>query len=105
VKTYVEGNLSEPIRIEDLSKVARLCKTHFSQAFRQSFGETPHICVVGRRMDLARHLMLTTDIALGELAVACGLSDQAHLSRLFRQVTGESPAAWESRTSSNISVE
>jgi len=94
VKAFVETHLSETIRTEDLSNIARLSKTHFSRAFRQSFGETPHVYVVRRRMDLARHLMLTTDLALCELAVACGLSDQAHLSKLFRHVTGETPAAW-----------
>ena len=94
VKLFVESHLSGSIRIEDLSLVARLSKTHFSRAFRQSFGETPHSYVVRRRIDLARHLMLTTDIALCELAVACGLADQAHLSKLFRHFTGQSPAAW-----------
>jgi AraC family transcriptional regulator len=94
VRMFVEERLSQSIHIEDLSTLIGLSKTHFSRAFKQSFGDTPHVYILRRRVELARHLMLTTDTPLAELAVACGLSDQAHLSRLFRHYTGESPAAW-----------
>jgi AraC-like DNA-binding protein len=39
-------------------------------------------------------LMLTTDAPLGQIALDCGLADQAHLSRLFKQMVGDTPAAW-----------
>lgn len=94
VKTFVEQRLPETIRAGDLSAVARLCVTHFSRAFRRSFGEAPHAYVIRRRLDRARHLMLTSDMALSELALACGFSDQAHLCKLFRCSTGTTPAAW-----------
>jgi AraC family transcriptional regulator len=94
VKAFVEEHLSEPIHVEDLSEVVRLSKTHFSRAFRRSYGKTPHAYVIRRRVDRVCHLMLTSDIALSELAVACGFSDQAHLCKLFRQTIGVSPAAW-----------
>jgi AraC-like DNA-binding protein len=38
--------------------------------------------------------MLTTSESLSQIALACGLADQAHLSRRFRQVTGTTPGAW-----------
>ncbi len=38
----------------------------------------------------ARLLMLTSDLALSEVAIACGLSDRAH----FGRHTGRTPAAW-----------
>jgi AraC family transcriptional regulator len=94
VRMFIEERLSQSILIEDLSGLASLSKTHFSRAFKQSFGDTPHVYILRRRIKLARHLMLTTDISLAELAVVCGLSDQAHMCRLFRKFTGESPAAW-----------
>jgi AraC family transcriptional regulator len=94
VKAFVEEHLAEPIHVEDLGEVVRLSTTHFSRSFRRSFGEAPHAYVVRRRLDLACHLMLTSDIALSELALACGFADQAHLCRLFRKATGKSPAGW-----------
>jgi AraC family transcriptional regulator len=94
VKAFVEEHLAESIHVADLSEVVRLSTTHFSRSFRQSFGEAPHAYIVRRRLDLARHLMLTSDTALSELALACGFSDQAHLCKLFRKATGRTPGAW-----------
>jgi AraC family transcriptional regulator len=94
VKAFVESRLSDSIHVDDLSELARLSATHFSRAFRRSFGEAPHAYIVSRRLARARHLMLTSDIGLGELAFACGFTDQAHLCKLFRQATGKTPAVW-----------
>jgi AraC-like DNA-binding protein len=38
--------------------------------------------------------MLSTDAPLSEIALACGFTDQAHLSNLFRRRVGVSPAIW-----------
>jgi AraC family transcriptional regulator len=38
--------------------------------------------------------MLSTQQPLRDIAAECGLADQAHLTRLFRKIVGESPAAW-----------
>jgi transcriptional regulator GlxA family with amidase domain len=47
-----------------------------------------------RRMERAQGLMLTSNASLAHIALECGFADQAHLSRLFLQFTGESPASW-----------
>jgi AraC-like DNA-binding protein len=94
LQAFVEEHLSQSIHIADLSGAVGLSVPHFSRAFGLSFGEPPHLYVIQRRLDRARHLMLTSNMALSELAVACGFNDQAHLCRLFRQHTGRTPAAW-----------
>jgi AraC-like DNA-binding protein len=45
-------------------------------------------------VDLAAECMLNTDAPLSEIALRCGLADQAHLCKVFRQFTGQTPAAW-----------
>jgi AraC-like DNA-binding protein len=94
LKAFVEEHLSQPIRVADLSGAVGLSATHFSRAFGRSFGEPPHVYLIQRRLDRARHLMLTSDISLSDAAAACGFSDQAHFCRLFRRHTGRTPAAW-----------
>jgi len=94
VATYIDANLAGSIRCEDLARVTRLSVSHFMRAFRESFGAPAHAFLMRRRMERAQGLMLTTDIALGQIALECGLADQSHLTRLFRKFVGESPAAW-----------
>ncbi len=94
LKTYMEDNLSSTIHCEDLARLVRLSVSHFMRAFKDSFGCAPHAFLIRRRMERAQGLMLTTDEALGQIALTCGLADQSHLTRLFQKWVGESPAAW-----------
>lgn len=94
VTSHVEAHLDQPIRNEDLATIVRLTPSHFGRAFRNSFGATPHEYLIRRRVERAQGLMLTTGARLSEIALDCGLADQAHLSRLFRRLVGETPRAW-----------
>jgi len=94
VLAYVEANLDKTVRNKDLAAVARLSAFHFNVAFRNSVGDSPHEYIIRRRIERAQGLMLSTDAPLSEIALECGLSDQAHFTRLFRRLAGESPAAW-----------
>jgi hypothetical protein len=38
--------------------------------------------------------MRTTREPIGQIAIACGFCDQAHLCKLFRRMTGMTPSAW-----------
>jgi AraC family transcriptional regulator len=71
LQAFVEEHLSQSILLADLSDVVGLSVPQFSRAFGQSFGEPPHVYLIQRRLDRARHLMLTSDIKLSEVAGAC----------------------------------
>jgi len=94
VKTYLESNLSAKIRTQDLASVAGLSPFYFSRAFKDSFGDSPHRYLLRRRIEHSQGLMLTTKASLAEIALECGLVDQAHFGKLFRRMVGESPGVW-----------
>jgi AraC-like DNA-binding protein len=39
-------------------------------------------------------MMTATDKPLSQIALGCGLGDQANFSRLFRRIVGASPSVW-----------
>jgi AraC-like DNA-binding protein len=94
VLEFIEANLTETIRIEELAAVAHLSARQFSRAFHSDFGEAPYAYVVRRRIERAKEIMLLTDEPLANIAAQVGLSDQPHLTRLFHRIVGESPANW-----------
>lgn len=94
VTAYVDAHLQGPIFTSTLAEVVHLSTGHFCRAFKASTGETPHGYVVRQRIRRAQLLMRDTQDTLSEIACACGLSDQAHLTRLFRRLVGMTPLAW-----------
>jgi AraC-like DNA-binding protein len=94
VDRYLRRHLDRPLRTKDLARQAGLSVSHFCRAFRSSFGTTPRLYLIQLRLEQARRLMLATDEPLSQIALACGLSSQAHLSKLFRRWLGETPSAW-----------
>jgi AraC family transcriptional regulator len=94
VTQFIDERLSSAIRCEDLATVCRLSVSHFSKSFRQSFGVPPHAYVQSRRIDRAKTLLIESSEPLAQIALECGFADQAHLSRLFRQATGETPSGF-----------
>ncbi|MES3048655.1 AraC family transcriptional regulator [Sphingomonas faeni] len=94
VVQYIDTHLGATIGVDALAEVARLSTGHFCRAFKVTTGETPHAFLIRQRVRRAQTLMLQTDDTLSHIAYACGLTDQAHLTRLFRRVVGATPLIW-----------
>ncbi|WP_294255784.1 AraC family transcriptional regulator [uncultured Sphingomonas sp.] len=94
VAAHVDSCLQGPILTSTLAEVAQLSTGHFCRAFKISTGETPHAYIVRQRIRRAQLLMRDTRDTLSQIACSCGLSDQAHLTRLFRRLVGTTPLVW-----------
>jgi AraC family transcriptional regulator len=105
VTAYIRDNIGATLRARELSRLARLSYSHFSRAFKVSFHETLTSYIIRQRISLAQDKMLTTDHALSQIALECGLCDQAHFSRMFRRVVGLTPSLWRRLFASDVGVE
>ena len=94
VRAFIDENLHRNIDAKDLSAVVQRSSAHFSRSFKQVFGEPPHAYVIKRRLERACHLMVTTSESLTEIALSVGLTDHAHLSKLFQREFGQRPSSW-----------
>lgn len=94
VIAHVESRLCRNLSTDELALVASLSPGHFCRAFKVSMGETPHAYVIRQRIRRAQWLMLETGHSLSDIASACGLTDQAHLTRLFKRLVGTTPLSW-----------
>ena len=97
LQSAIEGRIDEPISNAELAAVARLSLSHFGRAFRRSFGISPHSFVLARRVARARALMSMSEEPLAQVAASCGFFDQAHFSKVFRQIERASPNDWRRR--------
>jgi len=91
---FIEANIVRTIKVGELAGVVRISTSQLGRCFNVTFGLTPSDYIMRQRLERARHIMLNSDEGLAQIAYACGLCDQAHLTRAFRKHYGCPPAAW-----------
>jgi AraC family transcriptional regulator len=94
VVSHVDTNLSRRIPVQELARLLGLSASHFCRAFKCTFGTSPRHYVLGRRIEVAQGLMLTTSEPLSSIAIRCGMCDQPHFTRSFHRIVGETPYSW-----------
>jgi len=94
IAAYISQHIGSRLKVSELAALVGFSYSHFNRAFRVSFQETPTAYIMRQRMNLARDKMLTTRHSLAHVAQECGLCDQAHFSRMFRRIVGQSPYVW-----------
>jgi AraC family transcriptional regulator len=97
VQEYVRTHLEQCISLAEFAKAAGLSPMHFAAQFRAATGYRPHEYLLQQRIESAKDILSTTDMALAEVALALGFYAQAHFSTVFKKLTGETPARWRKR--------
>jgi AraC-like DNA-binding protein len=97
IRAHIDAHLAEKIDIDQLAKLAGLSTSHFSRAFKQCMGLSPHHYLLVQRIDRAAALIKNTDCALIDIALDTGFSDQCHLTRMFVRQMHETPMAYRRR--------
>lgn len=92
VTEYIDAHLGEELTLDAIAAVACLSPYHLSRSFRRATGIGLHRYVVQRRIDRARHLVLETDLSMGEIAWKVGFGSQAAFATRFRRETGQAPS-------------
>lgn len=80
--------------VADMAATVGLSESWFANVFKQTMGTTPLQWQLGKRIDLAKQLLAESNMTVAAIAAQLGFSDQAHLTKAFRQIAGETPAAW-----------
>jgi AraC family transcriptional regulator len=93
-KEMMDNRIGERISLRDLAKECHLSISHFAAAFRKSTGESPHRWLLKRRVETAKKMLSSTELAISEIAIACGFADQSHLTRVFAVNVGAPPGNW-----------
>ncbi|MBO7378904.1 MAG: response regulator [Bacteroidales bacterium] len=99
-KQYIE-RLNEIVRqqmasgdlsVDTLSSQMCTSRSVLNRRVRQLTGTSVAAYVLQFRMQHAKHLLLETHMAIGEISLACGFDDMSYFSRVFRQSFGVTPS-------------
>jgi AraC family transcriptional regulator len=99
---HIVRNLARPLRLDEVSQVARFSPFHFHRVFKVLLGETLNQFVKRLRLERALYLMSHAPRrSLTDVALDCGFSSSSDFSRSFRQHYGLAPSAFDLETFRN----
>ena len=90
----ISQHYAKPIRVADLADDAGLVPESFSRLFAREVGVPPYRYLKGVRLQRAKELLGGSDLAIDQIAEACGFADRFSFSRAFRQLFRQTPAAY-----------
>lgn len=93
LRDLLDARFIEGVRLQDAAATLHAHPAHLVRVFSHTFGMGPHQYLTGRRVDLARRLLLD-GMAPRSVAAEVGFYDQSHLNRHFKQMLGTSPGRY-----------
>jgi LacI family transcriptional regulator len=88
------GQSGQKMTVTDLASQFRLSRRTLDRKFSEHLGVSAGDYLLRQRLDMAAHLLRSTDINISEISFRCGYTKQDTLSTRFRAVYGMTPKAY-----------
>jgi AraC family transcriptional regulator len=93
VDAWLEQHFREPYRLERVAREVHVNASHLARTFVRFRRRTMGEFVNRLRVQEACRELAGLDHTLEEIAISAGFTDQSHMTRVIRQVSGSTPAA------------
>lgn len=97
VLDYIAANYGNNILLEDMAAQAGLSSSHFYRLFKQTIGQSPYQFLMAYRIEQSKKRLDNPNELMADIAFACGFSDQAHFSRVFKKIEGLTPKQYRKK--------
>lgn len=94
---YLENNYQQNISLDDVAGLLELSPAYASSFIKQSSGCNFSQLLRAIRIEHAKEMLTLSGKNLREIARMCGFSSEFHLSKVFKQQSGESPSEFRKR--------
>lgn len=97
LQLWLKGNLEKSISLDDMADYCRMSTRNLSRRFKQATGKTPRQYLMSARLKMARDLLQSSNLTIGDIADKTGFNDASHFSQTFHKSFSSTPS--EFRTS------
>jgi len=97
LEVLIESNLATPIRVSEAAQMLHITEKTLARRVAKTTGSTPMSLIQSVRMRHAQHLLDTTDLPLGEIAVRIGYANATSLRKLTLRFAKTTPGVLRKR--------
>jgi LacI family transcriptional regulator len=80
--------------VEEWAKYVGVSRRVLERRFGAALSRSPHMMMLHERVEQAKRLLITTDLAISEIAERCGFQSNERLTVNFGAAVGQSPMAY-----------
>lgn len=91
VTQRIEKNITESFKVSDLLTGLEISHNHALRLFQKHFGKSIMQYVRSRRMEIARHFLVHTDLPVKVIAIESGIPDLHLFNKTIRKEFGMAP--------------
>ncbi|MRS15461.1 RamA family antibiotic efflux transcriptional regulator [Enterobacteriaceae bacterium RIT691] len=91
---WIDDNLHQPLRIDDIARHAGYSKWHLQRLFLQQKGESLGRYIRERKLKLAAKDLRDTDQKVYDICLKYGFDSQQTFTRVFTRTFKQPPGAW-----------
>jgi LacI family transcriptional regulator len=91
---HIREHACDGLRVDDLLRRSRLSASTLQRRCKAILGRTLKEEMLRVQLEQAKHLLATTDLPTGDIAVRCGFADLKRLSTIFRLKMGKPPGVY-----------
>ena len=88
----INSEYPQKTSVAGLAKELGYNPDYFSHVFKKTFGISPQKYIINKRVSAAKHMLLTTDKPVSEIALSCGFIDPLYFTRIFSKELGMAPS-------------
>ncbi|MDX8338787.1 AraC family transcriptional regulator [Draconibacterium sp. IB214405] len=96
LRQVMEDNFAFNLKLEEFSKLCNMSLSSFKRMFNSVYNISPGKWLTQKRLDLAAHLLLTTDKTVGQIAFESGFEEPSSFIRVFKQKLNCTPLQYRS---------
>lgn len=94
---YVQENVAQGIQVKQVLRKFAISRRNLEQRFRSELGRSPAELIRSLRLDMAKRMLIETDLSIAEASRLCGFTSKAHFSVSFHQQFGTPPSIWRTQ--------
>lgn len=91
---FMADNYNEHLELDQVAEYVGLSPSYFSSLFRQVVGMNFREYLCRLRVEESKHLLLSPQYSLADIALSMGFPDQSYFCKVFKRIVGVTPGKY-----------